>query len=279
MLKTLVVGAAAALLMTSNAVADGMPRRAAKAPGVVCCEPSWTGFYFGVGIGGAFVQHDHSARHVFEEKNGYGETTWSEVVRLWDHDGGRTHAFGTVTVGYDHQFSGKWVAGIFADYDFGNGDNNHRIHSIGDLYDIHHSTEHKHAWSIGGRLGVLASPSTLLYVSTGWTQVSFDRDIRFTWDGAEHRRSFDNERDGWFIGAGMETQLGWLHSGLTLRGEYRYTRLDDDNGKHTFAEGYSCECDSTWSRRLEHDHDVDIHSVRVVLAYKFGRREAIAPLK
>jgi outer membrane immunogenic protein len=279
MLKTLVMGAAAALLMTSNAVADGMPRRAAKAPGVVCCEPSWTGFYIGVGVGGAFVQHDHSARHIFEEKNGYGETTWSETMRLWDHDGGRAHAFGTVTVGYDHQFSGKWVAGIFADYDFGNGRNEHRIHSIGDLYDIHHSEEAKHAWSIGGRLGFLASPSTLLFLSTGWTQVSFDRDIRCTWDGAEHRRSFDKDRDGWFIGAGMETQLGWLHSGLSLRGEYRYTRLDDDNGKHTFAEGYSCECDSTWSRRLEHDHDVDIHSVRVVLAYKFGRREAIAPLK
>src|SRR5687768_1565073 len=102
MLKTLVAGAAAALLlMTSNAVADGMPRRAPKAS-VVCCEPNWTGFYIGVGVGGAFTTHEHSAKHIFEEKNGSGETTWSEVLRLWDLDNGRSHAFGTVTLGYDH---------------------------------------------------------------------------------------------------------------------------------------------------------------------------------
>jgi outer membrane immunogenic protein len=280
MLKTLVVGAAAALLMTSNAVADGMPRRAAKAA-PVCCEPNWTGFYIGVGVGGAFTVHDHSAKHIVEEKNYLGETTYLDVRRLWDLDGGRAHAFGTVTVGYDHQFSGHWVVGLFADYDFGNGDNNHRIHSIEGtgLSDIHHSNENKHAWSIGGRLGFLSSPSTLLFLSTGWTQVSFDRDLHFTWDGTVHRRSFDSERDGWFIGAGMETQLGWLHPGLSLRGEYRYTRLDDDHRKFTYAEGGCGECGS-WSRRLEFDHDVDVHSVRVVLAYKFGRRETVAaPLK
>src|SRR5262249_15112406 len=60
-MKTLLMGAGAALLLlTSTAVADGVPRRAAS--GVVCCEPSWTGFYIGVGGGGAFAQHEHSAR-------------------------------------------------------------------------------------------------------------------------------------------------------------------------------------------------------------------------
>jgi outer membrane immunogenic protein len=277
MLKTLVMGAAAALLMTSNAVADGMPRRAARAA-PVCCEPTWTGFYIGVGVGGAFTVHDHSAR-LREDRQVY-DTTVTTVHRLWDLDGGRAHAFGTVTVGYDHQFSGHWVAGLFADYDFGNGNNNHRIHSIEGLglSDIHHSNENKHAWSIGGRLGFLSSPSTLLYLSTGWTQVSFDRDIHFSWYGTPHRLSLDNERDGWFIGAGMETQLGWLHPGLSLRGEYRFTRLDDDNRRHNL-EGAG-DCYDLCTRRLELDHDVDVHSVRVVLAYKFGRRETVAaPLK
>ena len=276
MLKTLVMGAAAALLMTSNAVADGMPRRAAKAS-PVCCESTWTGFYIGVGVGGAFTVHDHSARRI--EDINYGETTTTNVFRLWDLDGGRAHAFGTVTVGYDHQFSGHWVAGLFADYDFGNGKNDHHIQEIGNLYNIHHSSENKHAWSIGGRIGFLSSPSTLLFLSTGWTQVSFDRDIHFTWYDTQHRRSFNNERDGWFIGAGMETQLGWLHSGLSLRGEYRYTRLDDDNRKHDLGEGGVCYDCVSMRNRLELDHDVDVHSLRVVLAYKFGHRQAVAPLK
>src|SRR5262245_66517458 len=107
MLKTLVMGAAAALLMTSNAVADGMPRRAVKA-GPVCCEPNWTGFYIGVGVGGAFTVHEHSAKRTDEVS--YYETTTTYVTRLWDLDNGRAHAFGTVTVGYDHMFSGHWVA-------------------------------------------------------------------------------------------------------------------------------------------------------------------------
>ena len=278
MLKTLVVGAAAALLMTSNAVADGMPRRAAKAS-PVCCEPNWTGFYIGVGVGGAFTTHEHSARLIQDRKD--YEVPEVNVFRLWDLDNGRAHAFGTVTVGYDHMFSGHWVAGIFADYDFGNGKNDSRIGEHALLSDIHHSNENKHAWSIGGRLGFLSSPSTLLYLSTGWTQVSLDRDVSFWYGETLHRHSFDKERDGWFIGAGMETQLGWLHSGLSLRGEYRFTRLDDDHRKlDLMGGGYnSYSCYEPCAQRLEFDHDVDVHSFRVVLAYKFGRREAIAPLK
>src|SRR5262245_14306750 len=273
MLKTLVVGAAASLvLMTSNAVADGMPRRAAKAPGVVCCEPNWTGFYIGVGVGGAFVHHDHSAKLINEVKD--YETTYVDVLKLWDLDGGRTHAFGTVTVGYDHQFAGHWVAGLFVDYDFGNGKNEARF--IDDIFRVRDG--HEHARSIGGRLGFLSSPSTLLYLSTGWPQVSIDRDFSIVEGGTElFRRSFDKERDGWFVGAGIETQLGWLHSGLSLRGEYRFTRLDDDHRKVELG-GYGCGEGCYESTRLEFDRDTDVHSVRVVLAYKFGRREAIAPL-
>jgi outer membrane immunogenic protein len=279
MLKTLVVGAAAALLMTSNAVADGMPRRAAKAM-PVCCEPTWTGFYIGVGVGGAFTTHEHSAKFIEDRKYSDGSTT-TDVFRLWDLDGGRAHAFGTVTVGYDHQFSGHWVAGLFADYDFGNGKNDHHIRE-GYWFDhAHLRDENKHAWSIGGRLGFLSSPSTLLYLSTGWTRVSLDRDVSvLDWGGTEHRRSFDKDLNGWFIGAGMETQLGWLHPGLSLRGEYRFTRLDDDHRRINLFEGSACDCSTTLTQRLELDHDVDVHSVRVVLAYKFGRREAVAaPLK
>ena len=106
MLKTLIVGGAAALVcMTSHAVADGMPRRA-PAASVACCETyNWTGAYIGLGVGGAFTTHDRSAKDIV---NDYGTPY---VTNLFgDHDG-RSHAFGTVTLGYDHQFSGRWVAG------------------------------------------------------------------------------------------------------------------------------------------------------------------------
>ena len=74
MLKTLLVGGAAALVfMTSHAVADGMPR-GAPAASVACCEtPNWTGPYIGVGIGGAFATHDRSAKDINEQQRNGGE--------------------------------------------------------------------------------------------------------------------------------------------------------------------------------------------------------------
>ena len=64
MKKTLLMGAAAALMfMTSNAVAMGYQGRASAD----VRTPNWTGFYIGVGVGGAFATHDHSARTVQEQ--------------------------------------------------------------------------------------------------------------------------------------------------------------------------------------------------------------------
>ena len=110
-----------------------------------------------------------------------------------------------------------------------------------DFADVRLSQKDGHAWSIGGRLGVLSSPSTLLFVSAGWTQVSTEADLSFVFGGTERRLSLDKERDGWFVGAGIETQLGWLGSGFSLRGEYRFTRLDDDHRRLTLEEGCGLE--------------------------------------
>ena len=156
--------------------------------------------------------------------------------RLWDDHHGRSRVFGTVTLGYDQQFSGLWVAGAFVDYDFGNRNDRTRPGDLVDIADVRLSQKDGHAWSIGGRLGVLASPSTLLFVSAGWTQVSAEADLSFVFDGTERRLSIDKERDGWFVGAGIETQLGWLGSGFSLRGEYRFARLDDDNRRLTLED-------------------------------------------
>ncbi len=267
MKKMLLMGAATALMfMTSNAIADGMPGFAA---------PNWTGFYVGAGVGGAFATHDLSAKDVLEQRNG-GVVQVLDAERLFHLHNGDGRFFGTVTLGYDQLVSSHWLAGVFADYDFGNRDNDSRIAAIGPFTDIHVSNGNNHAWSIGGRLGFLSSPSTLLYVSAGWTQISVEGDLSVTVGDTQFRRSFDRDRDGWFVGAGIETQLGWLGSNWSLRGEYRFSQFNDDNSRLTLAEG-SCGAACTLRERLELDHDIDVHSVRAVLVYKFGRREEAAP--
>ena len=263
MLKTLLAGGAAALvLMTSPAVADGMPGRGPVPIAACCAAPIWTGAYVGVGVGGAFATRERSAKEVFEDSTG------QTITGLWNDHDGRSRAFGTVTLGYDQQFGGPWVAGVFVDYDFGNRNDHTRA---ADVIDI--TQKDGHAWSVGGRLGVLSSPSTLLFVSGGWTRLSTDADLSFVFNGTERNFSVDKDRDGWFVGAGIETQLGWLGSGFSLRGEYRFTRLNDDNRRLTLDE----TVDS--NRRLEFDRDIDVHSVRAVLVYKFGPREQPAPVK
>ena len=276
MMKTLLMGGAAALMfMTSNAVAGGMP---GGGPVVTTVTPNWTGFYLGVGVGGAFATHEHSANDVLEQRDG-GVVQVLDAQRLWHLDNGDGRFFGTVTLGYDQLVTSHWLAGVFVDYDFGNGRDNSRIAAIGPFNDIHLSNQNNHAWSIGGRLGFLSSPSTLLYVSAGWTQISIDGDLSFTLGDTQFRRSFDRDRNGWFVGAGIETQLGWLGSNWSLRGEYRFSQFDDDNRRLILGED-SCGAACTFRQRLEFDHDIDVHSVRAVLVYKFGRREeAPAPLK
>jgi outer membrane immunogenic protein len=264
MLKTLLAGGATAFVfMTSHALADGMPRRALE-PTVVCCAPNWTGPYIGVGVGGTFATQDRSAKDI-SEQNG----TVLSVTRLWgDHDG-RSHAFGTVTLGYDQQLSGPWVAGVFVDNDWGNKNERTRFADVGGFSDDRLSQKDRHAWSVGGRFGVLSSPTTLFYVSGGWTQVSTEADLSFVLTDNERSLSLGRHREGWFVGAGIETQLGWLGSGFSLRGEYRFARLDDDRRSLTLEEGCGVDC----NRRLEFDRDIDVHSVRAVLVYKFGRNQ------
>jgi outer membrane immunogenic protein len=257
MMKTVLAGATLALLfMTNNVVADGIPKRSTMvvATPEPVPTPVWTGVYLGLGLGGHFATHNESSN--------------LDGLRLWDLDNGDARLFGTVTVGYDRQFSSRWVAGVFVDYDFGNGDNQSRFAQIDTIRDVRLSHDNGHAWSIGGRLGFLSSPTTLLYASTGWTRFSVDGDLSFLdVDGIQHTRSFGGDRDGWFLGAGIETQLGWLSSNWSLRAEYRFTWLDDDHRGITFEDGACGLC----SRRLEFDHDIDIHSVRVLLSYKFGQ--------
>jgi outer membrane immunogenic protein len=209
----MIAGFAVALALSAGAaVADGMDKRA----GAACCASSWSGFYIGAGAGGMAVVYD---------VDGFG-------------DFGNDGFFGTVTIGFDHQINSRMVVGLFADYDFSNVSTTF-TGITGEL---------KNAWSVGGRLGVLSSPTTLWYGTAGYTQANVDLNIPISVP----------DFSGYFLGAGVESQLG---GGWSLKGEYRYSQY----GSETVG-GI--------------DVEPSTHSARAVLSYKFGRRdEAAAPLK
>lgn len=67
------------------------------------------------------------------------------------------------------------------------------------------------AWAVGGRVGPLINPNTLLFVSGGWTRADTDA----------------GNLDGWYGGVGIETKLPNSPIFLTLEYQHRVFDLTD----------------------------------------------------
>ena len=108
MKKLVLALTAVAALTTSASAADLGARPYAKAPVPYASAYNWTGFYiFGGGGGGLWAADQHV------------QTTGAGIPLSIDQRQGGSGWFGTVGVGYDWQVNPTWVAGVFADGQFG----------------------------------------------------------------------------------------------------------------------------------------------------------------
>ncbi len=239
MQKTLVAATVAALVGVAGA-ANAADIYSGGLKDAYVPEAGWTGFYLGLGIGGAAVNDDVSGsiyglRNKFEgaaELNGVG----GEGV------------FGTVQVGYDREY-GRFVGGVFFDYDF--ADVSSTVKASDRTNSISGTSTLNNSWTIGGRLGYLVNSSTLVYALGGFTEAS----LTFPFVGA-NASDKDFTVDGYSVGGGIETKLtgNWF-----LRGEYRYTSLDTS----TIFNGSIGRC--TTAKVTD---QTDVQSARLVLSYK-----------
>ena len=107
-MKKLIVALAAVAAFTGSAsAADLAARPYTKAP-MMATAYNWTGFYIFGGAGGGIWDADSNVQFsppltALTRNQRVGGDGW----------------FGTVGAGYDWQFNGSWVAGIFADGQFG----------------------------------------------------------------------------------------------------------------------------------------------------------------
>ena len=99
MKKILLALSAVAALTGSASAADLAARPYTKAPPPIVA-PSWTGFYIFGGAGGGIWDADT-------------HTNVAGVPATIDQRVGGDGWFGTVGLGYDWQFNGNWVAGVF----------------------------------------------------------------------------------------------------------------------------------------------------------------------
>jgi outer membrane immunogenic protein len=245
-MKRIWLTTAFALLGTVSAVAADLSARTyKKAPAMIAPATNWTGFYVGGGFGYGSYQGEQSSLGLNGLPGANSPST-----------GGGKGWLATVTTGFDLQFADRFVAGVFADYDF--NEIKGRVLDFANAGVIARGP--RDGWSVGGRLGVLATPSTLVYATGGYTQADFRADnANFFIGTTPADREAGSTHHGWFGGVGVETMLGQNWSG---RLEYRYADYDSERGaRFNFAGTTALGLTET---------DPVVQTMRASLAYKFG---------
>jgi outer membrane immunogenic protein len=178
----------------------------AYAPPAVPAAYNWTGFYIGAGGGYGMFNLESSS-------------TQSGVLLSDNQTTGGRGWFGTVGAGFDYQFAGPFVAGVFADWDISD------IHgNWSDPYwEVAGEIKQKWAWSAGARAGYLVTPTVLAYLDGGFTQARFSDVHLFSFGllSLPTANALPAETyNGWFIGGGAEATLPWF-PGFSVKSEYR----------------------------------------------------------
>jgi outer membrane immunogenic protein len=223
-MKKLMLALTAAAAFTGSAVAADLPARTySKAPVPMAPVYNWTGFYiFGGGGGGLWAADSNSV------------TQPGGVALTRDQRLGGSGWFGTVGIGYDWQFNGSWVAGIFGDGQFGD--------IRGSLSDpANFSSEGREklrtSYAAGVRLGYLVAPNVLSYVNAGYSGSEWSGTSQsslmtgFVGGPVAFSTTPSFHRDGFFVGGGVENNLnifGIAAPGWFMKTEYRsafYNRI------------------------------------------------------
>lgn len=102
---------------------------------------------------------------------------------------------------------------------------------------------------VGARVGVLATPATLVYAKGGYTNVSIEADF----EGEDDRFEFDTNADGFRLGAGVEQKFGANAYGKV---EYRYSKYSNLEFNQEGTD-------------FERDIDLDRHQVVAGIGFRF----------
>jgi outer membrane immunogenic protein len=228
MKKVLLALTALAAVTGSASAADLGARPYAKAPMAVAPAYNWTGFYIFGGGGAGLWAADSNV-----------QTAPGAVAITRDQRLGGSGWFGTVGIGYDWQFNGRWVAGVFADGQFGD--------IRGSLSDPFFGTEGreklKTSYAAGVRLGYLVAPNVLSYVNGGYSGSEWSGTTQsvIAPGGVNVATTGSFQRNGWFIGGGVENNLdifGITAPGWFMKTEYRSAFYDRIALPETFVPAF-----------------------------------------
>jgi outer membrane immunogenic protein len=261
-MKHLLMGLVAATALASG-IGTAFPADVApyyRAPPVLVPIFSWTGFYAGGNVGGA----------------------WSSNSALWSPlpssaafgafpiagNTGGSSAIGGLQAGYNWQFAPRWVGGIEGDWSWakiGDGFNqpwmtNPGVATVPGSFTTMSSTLD---WvsSLRARLGYLVLPNLMAYGTAGgaWGKVDYAASNSGGVIPYAASTAFSSTEGGWVAGGGLEWMItpNWL-----LRGEYLYYSLNSSPSVVAGSTAAPGPSGYSWS-------NTNVSVVRTALSYKF----------
>ncbi|WP_168201635.1 outer membrane protein [Phreatobacter aquaticus] len=235
-MNRLLLAATSALALSTGfaQAADLGSRRAPVASAVVMPAFSWTGFYIGGQIGGAWM--NNSTRE-FVTATGVA-TGFQQAFRA-------NGLIGGIHGGYNYQIN-NFVLGLEADLEAAGVSGGYRLANG-------NGTRFRDNWqgSVRARAGV-AVDRALFYVTGG---VAFAQ-MRHSYFTAAVTESFSQTRAGWTLGAGVEYALA---ANWTARLEYRYS----DFGRANYVNAVAFP-------GFTYRQNPNEHAVRVGVSYLFS---------
>jgi opacity protein-like surface antigen len=271
-MRKLLCGAAAAVCL--GAAGPAMANGSMKDVVVVEPAPIWSGCYFGLNVGGAWM----------DDQN-YGDLKKSEFDSDDPSDPYKYHRDNKNTSGYwypmDEHYS--FHDNVDDSGPFGGGHigcNWERgAFVFGVESDIGVANDVDYLASVRGRIGTAAWSRSHLYLTAGVAFASFDRDFKLKYDHAGyeyyHRHDEGDDETGWVLGAGWEYLI---KDNMSFGLEGLYYWFDDDSSKYEWIDKYEhCQCDYYHAYKFDRDVDNEVFVLRARLSYHL--RRAPEPLK
>lgn len=269
----------AIMATASAALADGMAKRGGSIKDAPMAAPfSWTGFYVGANVGGAWVSDDARGVAADDATSTRIEALANAGLLSRNFGGDGAGAIFGVQAGYNHQMQGV-VIGFESDFQgstAGSSSNTRLTGTIpGDgagFVDYTYNSNLEWFGTVRGRLGVLMSPTLLAYVTGGFAYGLVERSfgVAAVGTGANSFNTFGRNKSldtGWTVGGGLEAALG---GGFSVAAEYLYLDLGGNSFRTTnFGGGGAIACGAANCNVNVRGGDVETHLARLKLNYKF----------
>lgn len=238
-------------------------------------DPSWTGPYIGAHLGyGALNEIDASQTPANADTQPFIGAAIAGGFAPGQFSAGPEGPVFGLHIGYKKQLGSVVVAGLEADISGGMGGESETITNSFTANNVPtsnvttYSADVEWLGTLRARLGILATPTVLAYVTGGLAFGEVDQSVLFfsNFNGAGYSGSRSDTEFGWTIGGGME----WaILPKVSLKAEYLYFNLGDPDTFQTDTFIGQCITPRRCVLNVDSD-DVDGHIGRVGVSFKLN---------